>query len=198
MILRFSLDYRLILESPIPLGADKFCMEPTTEKDIVSPKIIGYSPEVVKMHTLALTGALTPILGIVPSIRALIKARRAKRELFLSNGSLDGHSLYKKAVFLGWLGIILFAINIAIAIALVWLIQNASSLLSEPVFQQFLQATSNSEVLNNVPANIDLEELGLSADDLERLREYLPEGIDINNLSVADILRIAKTYGIIE
>jgi hypothetical protein len=164
--------------------------------DIVSPKIIGISPKVVKVHSLALAGVLIPIFGLASSLTALIKSGKAKEELALSNGSLEGYGLYKKAVVLGWLGVLSFFVNILLIIGLIWLVQNAPALLSEPAFQQFLQS-SNSEVLNNVPANIDLKSLGLSDADIARLKEILPEDIDINNLTVSDILRIAEAYGII-
>jgi hypothetical protein len=167
------------------------------QNDIVTPKIIGISPKVVKVYALALIGILVPIFGVVSSITALLKSGKAKQELALSNGSLEGYGLIKKSIFMGWLGILSFFLNLAIIIGLLWLIQNSPTLLSEPAFQQFLQST-NSEVLNNIPANIDLKALGLSEEDIARLKEVLPDDIDIDNLTVSDILRIAEAYGITE
>lgn len=173
-------------------------MSDSKHEDLVTPAIIGYSPKVVSLHTLALSGFLIPLFGIVSSVAVLFKARKANEELALANGKLEGHALYRRSIILAWLGIISFVINILFILALIWVIQNFDLIVSQATSLQVIQQFSESEVLQNVPANIDLESLGFTPEDIELLKSVLPEGTDVNNLSVSDILKLAAEYGIVQ
>jgi hypothetical protein len=165
-------------------------------EDIVTPKVVGYSPKAVKVYSLGILGAFAPLIGIFPSIAALTKARGAEAEIALSNGSLAGYDIYKKGIRYAWFGIFSFFINIALIGLLIWAIPQIPTWITSPEFQSILQSTFITEVTNTIPANIDLESLGFTADEIEIIKSLLPAGTDINNVSVNDILKLAAEYGI--
>lgn len=172
-------------------------VSPDNIEDIVTPKIIGYSPKAVKVYSLGMFGAFTPFIGIFPSVSALVKARAAETEIALSNGSLAGYDIYKKGIRYAWFGIISFFINIGLIALLIWAIPQVPTWVTSPEFQSIIQSTVISDIADTVPTNIDLESLGLSSDEIEIIKSLLPAGTDINNLSVSDILKLATDYGIV-
>jgi hypothetical protein len=157
--------------------------------------IIGISPRTVKMYGFALAGFLMPIFGIVPSIIALAKAKKAKREILLSSGTLAGLDLYKKSLTYAWLGVSSFIFNVALIVFIIWLINVLPSFITSPQFQDVIQ-NNLPDIITEVPINIDLESLGFSESDISVLRDALPDGVDINNLTLDDILKLAEEYGI--
>jgi hypothetical protein len=177
--------------------ADKVIMSLGKIEDIVTPKVVGYSPKAVKVYSLGMMGAFVPFIGIVPSIMALAKSKKAEEEIALSNGSLSGYDIYKKGIRYAWFGIVSFLINIGLIGLLIWAIPQIPNWVTSPEFQSVLQSTVITDVTNNLPANLDLESLGFTTEEIEIIKSLLPEGTDINNLSVRDILNLAAEYGIV-
>lgn len=164
--------------------------EATSQKDI-----IGISPKTVKLYGFALTGFLVPLFGIFPSLVALFKAKSAKREIIASEGKLGGLDLYKQSLLYAWLGIVSFFINLGLIALLIWLINELPALIASPQFQD----TLNNNLYQFMPQenlNLDLKGLGFSDADIEAFKNALPEGKDIDNLTLQDILKLAEEYGI--
>lgn len=158
-------------------------------------EIVGVSPKTVKVYGLALSGFLVPLFGIVPSIAALVKGKKAKQEILSSGGKLSGLDLYKKSLVYAWLGVASFIFHVGLIAFLVWLITIIPSLMTSPQVQELIQDNVSS-IVADVPVTIDLKALGFSDEEVQTLKDVLPDGVDINNLTLEDILNLADEYGI--
>jgi hypothetical protein len=164
---------------------------------IEQEKIIGYSPKAVKVHALGLKAVFIPFFGIFFGVAALIKSRSAKREILHSDKNLIGYDLCRKGITYAVLSFVSLLFNITIIGVLIWGIQQIPTLIENPSVQNLLQ-DGTAQILTEFGGTdtLDLQKLGLSDANLDALKAALPEGTDINSLTISDILELAKQYGI--
>lgn len=148
-------------------------------------QIKGFSPDSVTVFTLGLFGFLIPILGIVPSVIALIKARAAKKQLFRARGNFRGYGLLKAGMIFAWLGILSTLFSIALAAVSVWALVNMPSLLPSLVGLSGVESNLNPSALLSILDTQDLKTLLSDPDILNDIEERLREaGLDPDTLFV--------------
>jgi hypothetical protein len=170
------------------------------EETLAQEKIIGYSPKAVRVHALGIKALFVPFFGVFFGIAALAQSKSAKREIFDSRESLRGYDLCRKGITYAWLSFVSLLFNLTIIGLVIWAVQQIPLWLENPMVQSILQdgATRLLEGTGVIPGldSLNIDGLGLSSSDLESLKLLLPEGTDINNLTLDDILELAKQYGI--
>lgn len=148
-------------------------------------QIKGFSPESVTVFALGLTGFLLPLLGVVPSVMAAVKARSARQQLTRARGNFRGQGLVKAGVILAWLGIANALVSLALTVLTVWAALNMPSLLPSLVglsaSDGMLDPTSMLSILDSQ----DLKSLLSDPDVLNSLEERLREaGVNPDTLFV--------------
>jgi hypothetical protein len=161
-----------------------------SEKPNLDPKGIG--PKSVSVFGFGLAGSLIWGVGIIPSIIALSKARKARREIEASQGNLKGLGLIKWGIALAIAGILNFIAGIALIFGVVWAVNQI------PIWMEEALTDGNVagiEIADTLPP-INLQELGLPEESLNTIEEYLPEGQSLESVKIGDLLEIAESEGI--
>lgn len=167
------------------------------EETFIQDKIVGYSPKAVRVHALGIKALFVPFFGAFFGIAALAQSKSAKREILDSRESLRGYDLVRKGIVYAWLSFMSLLFNLTIIGVLIWAVQQIPTWLENPVVQNLLQDSATEIIGGAVGTNtLDLDALGLSATQIESLKTLLPEGTDIDNLTLNDVLELAKQYGI--
>lgn len=163
---------------------------PEPEKPNLDTKGIG--PQSVSVFGFGLAGSLIWGIGIVPSIIALFKAKKARREIEASHGKLKGLGLIKWGIALAIAGILNFIAGIALIFGVVWVVNQI------PIWMEDALTEGNIagiEIADTLPP-INLQELGLPEESLSTIEEYLPEGQSLESVKIGDLLEIAESEGI--
>lgn len=158
-------------------------------KESSNPTPIGYGKESVTVFGLGLSGALIWGIGIVPSIMALAKAKKAKRELLEAEGQLHGFGLIKAGVILAITGIFHFLLTIAMVFGLVWVVGQIPTWINDGLSKGTIAGVDVIDVL----PNINLNDLGLDSATLNEVEKILPEGQTIDSLDLGALLDSLET-----
>jgi len=166
-------------------------MEETTanNSEPSNQKPIGYGKESVTVFSLGLGGALVWGIGIVPSIMALVKAKKARHEILEAEGHLHGLGLIKAGVILAITGIFNFALTIAMILGLVWVVGQIPTWINDGLSKGTIAGVDVIDVL----PNIDLNDLGLDAATLNEIEQILPDGQTVDSLDLGALLDSLET-----
>lgn len=103
-------------------------MTTASEPSVVSPGVSRHplDPDPVRatkaraVFALGLFGALTGLFvgGVVPATVALVLARQARREAYLSGGFLTGSVWLRRGERLAWTGLVLTAVVVVVAVVI--------------------------------------------------------------------------------
>lgn len=103
-------------------------MTTASEPSVVSPEVSRHplDPDPVRatkaraVFALGLFGALTGLFvgGVVPATVALVLARQAHREAYLSGGFLTGSVWLRRGERLAWTGLVLTAVVVVVAVVI--------------------------------------------------------------------------------
>lgn len=103
-------------------------MTTASEPSVVSPEVSRHplDPDPVRatkaltVFALGLFGALTGLFvgGVVPATVALVLARQARREAYLSGGFLTGSVWLRRGERLAWTGLVLTAVVVVVAVVI--------------------------------------------------------------------------------
>jgi (hydroxyamino)benzene mutase len=93
--------------------------DPTTSRHPLDPDPVR-SSKAYAVFALGLTGALTGFFlgGVVPATVGMLLARQARREAYASGGFLTGAAWVRRGERLAWLGIVLAAAALVIAVVI--------------------------------------------------------------------------------
>lgn len=156
------------------------------------PQSAGFGGQSVAVFGLGLSGALVWGLGIIPSIMALVKAKKAKSEITSSKGNLKGFGLIKWGIALAITGIINFLASIALVFGAIWVVNQIPVWVEDAITDGSI---GGIEVVDVLPP-VNLEELGLPEESLKTIEGYLPEGQTLESVSLRDLLDIAEQEGV--
>lgn len=147
--------------------------------------IRGFSPQAVAVFCLGLAGALTPFVGVIPSVVALVKARGARREISRSRGHYRGGGLISWGVGLSWLGILGALLSVTMALFLMWAVQNSPALLPTLLGMPDVSTAIDSHALLSFLDSQDLKSLLSDPAILNELEQRLREaGVEPQTLFV--------------
>lgn len=136
-------------------------------------QIKGFSPESVTVFSLGLAGFLVPLIGIVPSVMSVAKARSARRQLARARGNFRGEGLVKAGVILGWLGILNAVFSLALTALTIWAAVNMPSLLPSLAGLSVADGALDPTAMLSILDSQDLKSLLSDPDVVSRLEEYL-------------------------
>jgi hypothetical protein len=164
--------------------------ETTSVNDSAEPK--GYAPKSVAVFGLGLSGALVWGLGIIPSIMALAKAKKASKEVNASSGKFRGVGLIKWGIALAITGILNFIAGVALIFGAVWAINQIPIWIEDAITDGNI---AGIDIVDTLPP-VNLTELGIPEDSLRTIEEYLPSGQSLESVNLSDLLDIAEAEGI--
>lgn len=143
----------------------------------------GFAPKSVTVFALGLSGLLVPLLGLIPSVMAIGKARGAKDEIARSRGYFRGYGLIRWGLILGWLGVLGSLLAAGLVVGAVWALQNMPSLLTSvlgvPTGASAFDPTAMLSILDSQDLNAILSDPEVIKDLEQRLRDA---GIDPQTL----------------
>lgn len=152
----------------------------------VLPPVQGIAPKSVTVFSLGIVGFLLPVLGLVPSILAVMQSKGARQEIYRTRGRLGGVGLNKAGLILGWLGILNSLTLIGLSLLAMWALENLPSLLGSliglPTDQQSSDLGDPSALLSLLDGQ-DLNSLLSDPDVLGDIeRRLLEAGLDPDTL----------------
>lgn len=143
----------------------------------------GFAPRSVTVFALGLSGFLLPIIGLIPSVIALYKARAARFEISRAKGHYRGYGLVRAGTTLASLAVLNTLLLAALAIAAVWVFQNTPnilpSLLGLTGAETAFDPNTMLSILDSQDLNSLLSDPAVIADLEQRL---LDAGIDPESL----------------
>lgn len=138
-------------------------------------QIKGFSPESVTVFALGLAGFLLPLIGVVPSVMAAVKARSARQQLARARGNFRGHGLVKAGVIFAWLGIANAVLSLALTALTVWAAVNMPTLLPSLFGLSAAGGALDPTMMLSILDSQDLKSLLSDPDILNSLEERLRE-----------------------
>lgn len=148
------------------------------------PAIVGYGKESVTLFSLGLSGSLIWGVGVIPSVMALFKVKKARQEITDAGGALHGFGLIKAGIALAITGIVNFLLSILMIVVLVWAIGQIPTWMNQAISEGQIGGVDVVDILPPV----NLTELGLSDSTLNQIETILPEGQNLEEVDIGMLL----------